>query len=64
MKNTLRDNCYLENIIKDIRFNMRLASSRSDVDIIGMLKYVIKYCEREIIKLEGHNGSSREEVVE
>ena len=51
MKNTLKDNPYLENIIKEIVFDLKYAS-RHDADLIGMLRYVIKYCEKKIRELE------------
>lgn len=58
MKNTLKDNCYLENIVRSVDWNMREIQHRTDVDKIGMLKYVIKHCNKRIEEMENENGNN------
>jgi hypothetical protein len=52
MKNTLKDNPYLENIVRDIDRNVRLLQCHNDSDPIGMLRVVIRKCEKVIEVLE------------
>jgi hypothetical protein len=52
MKNTLKDNPYLGNIIKSINTNLKWIEERPDADPIGMLVYVANHCAKRISEMQ------------
>jgi len=58
MKNTLKDNPYLANIIKSINSNLSWIEEQATADRVGMLDKVIEYCNKKKMEIENDTTTS------